>query len=558
MNFVINVADKIATVVDAPVIICGNSDYVIDFTFDSKWDEYVEKTARFKFKKDGKKAYIDVLFSGTRCNVPILSNIDMVEIGVYAGNLSTTTGARVDCEKSILCGDGVHTPPPEDVYNQLLETFNKGVKNNPDRHVEYFTITDDGIVSLKPEYRGACPSNRSQYTFAISDNGIGNVGSKNAELPKCLYIPEVVGNVAVYELAPAMFINNQAIVGIVCPTTVNEIPERFCSNTIGLKSVYGTENIECIGKGAFSGSGVEKLYFPNLKEFGGTGVFSNSSNLIFVDIGNVTTIPNSTFSNNLNLNRIKNSAEITSIGNGAFYLSGNLKNIDFIPTLTSIGEGAFLQSRYTYDWDTLTNCTFGTNATSKQINPTDYWNGCTFTPHKNNLPTLLSQEDTEWASRNIGTTSWTYSQGCVLFSYMHIYCSLHNLKLSTVLEWENIMAEADPNLINTFSTYIRDSVTYLGKLGLKAEYHSSITSTEDAQGIYDALSNGKCVILEVPSVYIDTQGHAVIAYGVNECGELLIANSSGFTRDGVYPKAATYTVSPKNIPSANEYCIVSL
>ena len=105
MNFVINVVNKIATAVDAPVIICGNSNYVVDFTFDSEWDRYVEKTARFKFKKDGKKAYIDILFSGTQCNVPILTDIDMVEIGVYAGNLSTTTGARVDCEKSILCGD---------------------------------------------------------------------------------------------------------------------------------------------------------------------------------------------------------------------------------------------------------------------------------------------------------------------------------------------------------------------------------------------------------------------------------------------------------------------
>lgn len=118
MNFVINVADKIATVVDAPVIICGNSDYVIDFTFDSEWDDYEEKTARFKFKKDGKKGYIDVLFSGTQCNVPILSDIDMVEIGVYAGNLSTTTGAKVDCERSILCGG--NTPYNQNNYGSLV------------------------------------------------------------------------------------------------------------------------------------------------------------------------------------------------------------------------------------------------------------------------------------------------------------------------------------------------------------------------------------------------------------------------------------------------------
>lgn len=142
MNFVINVADKIATVVDAPVIICGNSDYVIDFTFDSEWDGYVEKTARFKFKKDGKKRYIDVLFSGTQCNVPILTDIDMVEIGVYAGNLSTTTGASVDCEKSILCGDGIHTPPPEDVYNQIMEEMQDINKSIGDINTVLATLVD--------------------------------------------------------------------------------------------------------------------------------------------------------------------------------------------------------------------------------------------------------------------------------------------------------------------------------------------------------------------------------------------------------------------------------
>ena len=134
MNFVINVANKIATVVDAPVIICGNSDYVIDFTFDSEWDDYEEKTARFKFKKDGKQGYIDVLFSGTQCNVPILSNIDVVEIGVYAGNLSTTTGAKVDCERSILCGG--NTPYNQNNFGSLVslrdvnQTFANALKGS--------------------------------------------------------------------------------------------------------------------------------------------------------------------------------------------------------------------------------------------------------------------------------------------------------------------------------------------------------------------------------------------------------------------------------------------
>lgn len=104
MTINITVANKVATAIDAPAIICGNSDYVINFTFDSEWDSYTCKTARFVFNRDGAKKYIDVLFEGTNCEVPILTNINSVEVGVYAGELSTTTGAKLSCQKSILCG----------------------------------------------------------------------------------------------------------------------------------------------------------------------------------------------------------------------------------------------------------------------------------------------------------------------------------------------------------------------------------------------------------------------------------------------------------------------
>ena len=122
----INVADKVASAVGSPVIVCGNSNYKITFIFDSEWGAYQEKTARFTFKRDGIDKYIDVLFSGTSCTAPILTNIERVSIGVYAGDLRTTTGAEIRCKKSILCRGGLkHEQPPEDVYNQILETVSK-------------------------------------------------------------------------------------------------------------------------------------------------------------------------------------------------------------------------------------------------------------------------------------------------------------------------------------------------------------------------------------------------------------------------------------------------
>ena len=122
----ISVVDKVASAVGSPVIVCGNSNYKITFTFDNEWGAYQEKTARFTFIRDGIVKYIDVLFSGTSCTAPILSNIERVNIGVYAGDLKTTTGAEIRCRKSILCLGGLrHELPPEDVYNQILEKVSK-------------------------------------------------------------------------------------------------------------------------------------------------------------------------------------------------------------------------------------------------------------------------------------------------------------------------------------------------------------------------------------------------------------------------------------------------
>lgn len=115
------ITEKIAAVRDAPVIVCGNSDYTIQFTFDSEWDDYEEKTAEFRYWRNGERKKDEVLFSGDTVSIPILRDIDEVEIGVYAGNLRTSTPARIPCARSITDGDAVHDPPTPDVYNQLME-----------------------------------------------------------------------------------------------------------------------------------------------------------------------------------------------------------------------------------------------------------------------------------------------------------------------------------------------------------------------------------------------------------------------------------------------------
>lgn len=97
------VADKIATYQKRDgFIVCGNSDYQLVFTFDEEWDAFPEKKARFNYSGMS----TDVPFTGDTCPVPILRNTELVSVGVYAGDLCTTTPADIPCVRSILCRAG--------------------------------------------------------------------------------------------------------------------------------------------------------------------------------------------------------------------------------------------------------------------------------------------------------------------------------------------------------------------------------------------------------------------------------------------------------------------
>lgn len=118
----IEVKNKIARQTNKEVYVCGNSDFVIAFVFDAEWNEYAIKTARFKY--NGK--YQDIVFTGNECPVPVIQNTGAIDIGVYAGDLHTTTAAVVMATPSILSGSGVHDDPPKDVYDQLMEALSSG------------------------------------------------------------------------------------------------------------------------------------------------------------------------------------------------------------------------------------------------------------------------------------------------------------------------------------------------------------------------------------------------------------------------------------------------
>ena len=112
MNINVNITNKHCAVQGAPVIVCGNSDYTMTFTFDAEWDNAGEKTARFSYIRDGVRRYQDVKLEGDKVAVPPVYGTKGLQVGVYSGDLVTSTPGRIPCEKSIICG----TVAPEDLY----------------------------------------------------------------------------------------------------------------------------------------------------------------------------------------------------------------------------------------------------------------------------------------------------------------------------------------------------------------------------------------------------------------------------------------------------------
>lgn len=121
----VSIRDKIAYRVDEEAfIVCGNSDYIINFDFDADWNDYNIKTARFTFNG----SIEDVVFEGTSVNVPPIYKSTLVTVGVTAGDIRTSTSCLIPCIKSGFCEDGPIADPSPDVYAQITEKCDEAVK----------------------------------------------------------------------------------------------------------------------------------------------------------------------------------------------------------------------------------------------------------------------------------------------------------------------------------------------------------------------------------------------------------------------------------------------
>lgn len=192
----ISVIDKIATYRKRDGdIVCGNSDYQIQFAFDSEWDAHEKKTARLIYNGQ----YIDVpIDENGICELPAIRNATTLQVGVYSDDesLHTTTPASIGCRKSILCGTKKMQSAPENDMDYASEARQAAIRAEASaKEAEHWasvakengdtgggaTFTTDHTLSLKDGVlkvntaSEAEADNTLPITAAAVNTAIGNI-----------------------------------------------------------------------------------------------------------------------------------------------------------------------------------------------------------------------------------------------------------------------------------------------------------------------------------------------------------------------------------------------
>ena len=155
-DIAVTVRDRNAAVNGSPVIVCGNSSYVLRFDFDREWNLFPEKNAVFQFCRNGSAECMTVPFRGDACPVPVLRGVCAVRVGVTAGTIRTASPAVIPCACCITDAPATPAPEPADCYQMLTEQLNRIIQPKQTRRcilcdAEGFVIRDrtGAVITVK-------------------------------------------------------------------------------------------------------------------------------------------------------------------------------------------------------------------------------------------------------------------------------------------------------------------------------------------------------------------------------------------------------------------------
>lgn len=270
----IQIIDKIATCLTELPIVCGNSDYVAEFLFDEEWNEHLIKTARFKVNGE----YTDVVFEGNECTIPIITNSKIVWIGVFAGDLSTSTPAIVHCKPCILDGEDIPAPPREDVYAQIVglcedavETANSVEEraNNGEFKGDDYVLTEADKTEIASMVNaGSVETEGLEYSLSADGTYYICTGIGTATDTDIIIANEYKG-LPVKEIAESAF-HGSEFNSVYIPENIEHIG-MYAFYFVSCQFIFAENSkLEVIDGGVFSNAGKGCMIFPRgLKEIGG-------------------------------------------------------------------------------------------------------------------------------------------------------------------------------------------------------------------------------------------------------------------------------------------------
>lgn len=143
--------DKKSLIKEEKKLVSHNTGYIANFIFDEEWDGK-EKTARFI---SGDK-YKDVLLIDDKCEIPIDTMGSIVEVGVFAGNLKSTTATYVRFLPDILMKYGLPADPTPEIYAQILERI---------ENIREEAVTEEEIQEAVDNYLRENPVQPTTITY---------------------------------------------------------------------------------------------------------------------------------------------------------------------------------------------------------------------------------------------------------------------------------------------------------------------------------------------------------------------------------------------------------
>jgi hypothetical protein len=440
--------------------------------------------------------------------------------------------------------DGVNDNDAASVgqVKDMISQSGNGSGNDAAANEKYFNIDYDGLVALKDVYRGFGLAG-ANVPYCISDKGVGVEGSQISELPERLVIPQNVNGENVTGFQIGAFAYNHRIKEVVLPSAVKVLPNGLFRESLYLKRVENTEQIEEIGSYTFSRTSIEEIRFPNLlthKSY----AFRYCSLLRLVDIGQVTTIQSYEFEFCEDLSEVLGGENVTKIYQRAFFGTRRLKSLPFLSNVTLVHDEAFFGSRCNfedvYDAMVANGCEFKNYATYRQYNSTNYWNNVEPTPCKVPLNSLFHQKDPRWADHYIGNCvdengeRCTFAKnGCAFITLAEIYSALENVHFNSPEEFVTILESK--GLMDLDYRNKTGWIQIANGLGYTTE-HIIEMSSDNLKKVYTALKQGALIYRSVGTgTNSPNGGHAVLCYGVNSDGELLLSDTSQRRSDlGVY------------------------